>query len=243
MKAGFFFTTGLLSLTLGLAAPTNPPAKPLSRLPRLGRRQISPNCDLSTALDNISLPAANPALPAPGEDLFLAAVTIGRGTQNYTCGSDSTAAPVSTGAIAVLYDVSCIATEDPDLLAALPGQALAVTLPEDPEEDLMCGNQPLERSGHHFFNAQKTPTFDFTESGDEELGLALMSVGSRSAAPVTGAVPWLSLNRGAGSQGVIQSIYRMNTASGAAPATCAGKPAGEFTVEYAAQYWVFSSDA
>lgn len=242
MKAGLLFTT-LAIATTALAAPTFSPLRTRSLVSNThGRRQISPECDLN-GLDNVVMPVANPALPAPGADLFLASIVIGRGVQNYTCGNDSTAAPVANGAIAILYEASCIALEDPDLLASLPGQALAISLPDDPEEDLVCGAQPLERSGHHFFNSAKTPTFDFTEAADEALGLGLVTVGSRSPAPDPAtAVPWLQLNRVDGSVGPIQSIYRLNTAGGVAPATCAGQPAS-ISVEYAAQYWVFSSDA
>lgn len=243
MKAGLLFSTALAIATTALAAPTFAPLRSRSLVSNShGRRQISPSCDLD-GLDSVILPVANPALPSPGEGLFLASIVIGRGVQNYTCGNDSTAAPVANGAIAILYEASCIAMDDPDVLASLPAQALALPLPNDPEEDLMCGAQPLERAGHHFFNSAKTPTFDFTETGDEELGLGLVTVNQRSPAPdPANAVPWLFLTRVDGSDGPIQSIYRLNTAGGVAPPTCADQPAS-ISVEYAAQYWVFSSDA
>jgi len=243
MKASLLFTTTLAIASSVLAAPTFSPLRTRALLSNNhGRRQIPPECDLN-GLDNVVLPVANPPLPAPGADLYLASIVIGRGVQNYTCGNDSTAAPVAIGAVATLYEASCIAVEDPELLASLPGRALAISLPTDPEEDLVCGAQPLERNGHHFFNSAKTPTFDFTEADDEALGLALVSVGARSPAPdAATAVPWLQLSRVDGSVGPIQSIYRLNTAGGVAPATCEGQPAS-ISVQYAAQYWVFSSDA
>ncbi|KAL6241054.1 hypothetical protein RBB50_011957 [Rhinocladiella similis] len=245
MKTTTVLAAALTSLTLALAAPTAKRSPSSLIMPeQYIRRAISPDCDLSTALDNVTLPIAgtNPALPAPGDSTYLAAVVIGRGTQNYTCGNDSTAAPVATGAIAVLYEASCVAAQDPSLLASLPAQALSVPLPDDPECALVVGDQRLQRAGHHFFNAAKVPTFDFTESDDPELGLGLMSVGVKSPAADPTCVPWLSLNRVDGSQGPIQAIYRLNTASGSAPATCEGQEVGEFTVQYAAQYWVYSSD-
>ena len=243
MKAGLLLSTILAIATTSNAAPTLS-LKPRSPLSKHGRRQISPGCDLSV-LDNVTLPIAGTSLPAPGADFFLASITVGRGVQNYTCGNDSTAAPVSNGAIAILYEASCIGVSDPDLLASLPSKALAISPSADPEEDLDCGSQPLERAGHHFFNAAKVPTFDFTESGDPKLGLGLMSVGAKSPAPdATTAVAWLSLNRAGGSVGPIQAIYRLNTAGGVAPATCAGQqPGGTISVQYAAQYWVYSKDA
>lgn len=243
MKAGFLLSTLLWVATTSNAAPALS-LMPRSSLSRYLRRQISAGCDLS-ALDNVTLPITGTSLPAPSADFFLASITVGRGVQNYTCGNDSTAAPVSIGAIAILYEASCIGLSDPDLLAALPGQALAISPPADPEEDLDCGSQPLERAGHHFFTAAKVPTFDFTETGDPELGLGMMSVGVKSPAPdAATSVPWLSLNRADGSVGPIQAIYRLNTAGGVAPATCDGQqPGGTISVQYAAQYWVFSKDA
>ncbi|KAJ9614252.1 hypothetical protein H2200_002388 [Cladophialophora chaetospira] len=240
MKAGLLLSTLVAIATTSNAAPTLS-LGPRSVLSKHGRRQISAECDLS-ALDNVTLPIAGTSLPAPGADFFLASITVGRGVQNYTCGNDSTAAPVSTGAIAILYEASCVGVADPDLLASLPGQALAISLPDDPQADLDCGSQPLERAGHHFFTAAKVPTFDFTESGDPELGLGAMSVGVKSPAPdASTAVPWLSLNRADGSVGPIQSIYRLNTAGGVAPATCANQePGATISVQYAAQYWVYS---
>lgn len=246
MKAGLLFTTTLAIATTSLAAPALTRLQARSLLSgnrqQHGRRQIPAECNLE-GLDDVVLPVANPALPAPGEDLWLAAVVIGRGVQNYTCaGLDATAAPVATGAIATLYYASCIAVQDPTLLAALPGQAFDLPLPSDPLDDLVCGSQPIERAGFHFFNAAKTPTFDFRESGDEDLGLGLVTVNSRSPAPNAAKdVPWLFLTRVDGSEGPIQSIYRLNTVGGVAPATCAGQPA-DISVPYSAQYWAFSSD-
>lgn len=37
----------------------------------------------------------------------------------------------------------------------------------------------------------------------------------------------------------VKEIYRVNTAGGAAPATCAGMPAA-FSRQYAAEYWFFA---
>ncbi|KAK1756808.1 hypothetical protein QBC47DRAFT_169705 [Echria macrotheca] len=45
-------------------------------------------------------------LPAPPANVTLKKIAVGHGIQNYTCGSDITAAANSSGALAVLYDVT-----------------------------------------------------------------------------------------------------------------------------------------
>lgn len=67
------------------------------------------------------------------------------------------------------------------------------------------------------------------------------------------AVPWLKLQvldvgaqgsdvqAGEDTQAGVKEIYRVNTHGGSAPATCAGRHEGEFEVEYAAEYWFYSS--
>ena len=56
-------------------------------------------------------------------------VAIGRGTQNYTCdASNATAVPKPTGAVAALFNASCVAASYPDVLHVLPGLALQFDL-------------------------------------------------------------------------------------------------------------------
>lgn len=54
-----------------------------------------------------------------------------------------------------------------------------------------------------------------------------------------GAVPWLRLLTEEGATGGLKEVYRINTAGGNPPATCAGMPAA-FEIQYAAEY-VFDS--
>ncbi len=49
-----------------------------------------------------------------------------------------------------------------------------------------------------------------------------------------GAVTWLKLITRTGATGNLEEVYRVNTAGGNAPATCAGMPA-TFEVQYAAE--------
>jgi hypothetical protein len=122
---------------------------------------------------------------------------------------------------------------------------MANALPADPQADLQCGAQSLQRAGHHYFNAAKVPVFDFSEAEDPQLGVGLMGVINKADAitdKVTD-VPWLQLGSVAGTEGPIQAIYRVETRGGQVGTTCDGKAAGEVvSVQYAAEYWVVSSD-
>ncbi|KAA6412176.1 MAG: hypothetical protein FRX48_04327 [Lasallia pustulata] len=200
-----------------------------------------PACDLASAVP----PAAPTPLPAPSPGLAVYHVAIGRGTQNYTCASNSSAAPVLIGARASLYNASCIAALYPDVLATLPAAALAYPVPTS-SNPLAPSNLLL--SGHHYFSDPTTPTFNLvTSNGD--FGVTYSKKKAASAAPTVttsnivgyGNVPWLQLQAVVeeGSEGVVQEVYRLNTAGGAAPPTCAGQQ-GAFQVEYAAEYWFYA---
>lgn len=56
-----------------------------------------------------------------------------------------------------------------------------------------------------------------------------------------GNVPWLQLQAEVveGSEGIVQEVYRLNTAGGVPPSTCAGQQ-GSFEVQYAAEYWLYA---
>ena len=59
-----------------------------------------------------------------------------------------------------------------------------------------------------------------------------------------GAVAWLKLEHESSSDAVgdIMEVYRMNTAGGSPPATCAGM-AATFEVQYAAEYWFYAGSS
>jgi len=169
-------------------------------------------------------------------------VGIGRGTQNYSCSTtNATAAPVAIGAFATLYNATCIASTYPDLLAALPNVALQFNLTSQDQATLSPSN--LAISGHHYFTNATTPTFDLNTSA-MNLGFAPCaknnSVPAPTGAPVgqggqgLGAVAWLKLITRDGATGNLEEVYRVNTAGGNPPLTCAGMPA-TFEVQYAAE--------
>ncbi|KAF2769134.1 hypothetical protein EJ03DRAFT_327723 [Teratosphaeria nubilosa] len=207
-----------------------------------GAGSNAPSC----ALSNAQMPTAPTSLPSPATGLALHHVAIGRGTQNYTCDlSNSTAIPVAIGANATLFNVSCIAADQPELLSKLPEIALNLPIPDTTDT-----NSPayLDMSGHHFFTNLTTAYFDLDTSTNSYGQGAFKKVNSTNA-PVdamagqdgqgNGAVAWLKLNTIDGKGEILQEVYRLNTAGGMQPKTCAGM-AAEFEVEYAAEYWIWS---
>jgi hypothetical protein len=180
------------------------------------------------------------SLPAP-DGLTVKAITLGRGTQNYTCEPGSTAPPKPIGAIATLYDASPFfpflpPSDGDEILALLPDYLISLKL------DALQTFLPV--LGHHFFDAHGTPVFD--------LGHVGLFRGKRSAAIVApsdsfkgpfnqgrGAVDWLQLCAVEGSK-YLKEGYRVETAGGKPPASCEGQPA-TIEVEYATQYWFYGT--
>lgn len=219
-------------------------------------RQMSgaPVCDMANAEMPIDSPTA---LPGVTSGLVLKHVAIGRGTQNYTCDTtDESSAPSAVGAVATLFNASCIASTYPDLLNMLPRVALAFNLSESSDyltnllpastaNTLAPGNYVI--SGHHYFTNTTTPFFNL-DTTNGELGEAPCAKSATADAPAdapTGqqgekAVPWLKLQAREGATGRLEEVYRLETAGGSAPSTCAGMPAA-FEVQYSAQYWFYES--
>lgn len=206
------------------------------------------SCDLSRAV----LPQAPIPLEAPSAGLVLKHVAIGRGTQNYTCDTASPAsAPVANGAMATLFNASCVAASYPDILGKLSALALQFdlsALPATADESVRMGPSSLLVSGTHFFLDAKTPYFGLDTGNFGRLGRATFAKKAGTDAPANApkglqgekAVAWLKLVEG-GSEAVriaatggLQEVYRVETAGGSPPATCQGMPA-TFEIQYATQ--------
>lgn len=188
---------------------------------------------------NTNEPLAPTPLPAVGAGLTLRHIAIGRGTQNYTCASSSAdVVPVANGAIATLFNATCDSARLNDaVMADVTTLALNYAVP--------TGVEATQRlSGHHEFTDKKIPLFNLkTENADYGWVQAMPDV-VKSAAPSNaspgqnklGSVAWLKLNAVSGDY---KEVYRVHTAGGMAPKTCAGLQAA-FQVEYSAQYWFYA---
>ncbi|EXJ90076.1 hypothetical protein A1O3_03145 [Capronia epimyces CBS 606.96] len=197
-----------------------------------------PSCDLSKA----AMPVASTPLPTP-DGLSLVHVAVGRGVQNYTC-ANATATPAAVGAVAKFYNASCVAADYPDLLGLIPTVALSYRVPSAADAPLEPSD--LSLSSHHFFSNTSTPVFAFDVSTGPQLGRVSAEKVKDSAAPSNapagvngqgnGAVPWLYLTSRPDTVGNIKAVYRLSTAGGSPPASCANQ-ASAFSVDYSAIYW------
>ncbi|KAK4162726.1 hypothetical protein QBC43DRAFT_72206 [Cladorrhinum sp. PSN259] len=203
-----------------------------------------PICDLS----RVSLPAEAAALPPPSPGLYLKHVAIGRGTQNYTCDlSNSTAIPVANGAVATLFNASCVTGTYPDLLQSITRVALQFDISES-EAFKKLAPTNLGVSGIHIFTNPTTPFFDLDVSSQWKLGEIPTAKNASIPAPAgaqkgqkgEAAVPWLKLTAKPGATGGLQEVYRVETVGGSPPATCQGQPAS-FEIQYSTQYWFYAS--
>lgn len=198
-----------------------------------------------STLNNTNITPATPPLPAPHPGLSLFQVVVGRGTQNYTCDlSNSTAVPTPVGALASLFDVSCVAATAKELLPALSIIALDLPVPfsEDTSSPVM-----QDMTGHHYFLDDTTPFFNL-DTELHQYGMGALQKANASNAPETsyagpggqgnGAVQWLKLDVKPAAQDSFKQVYRLDTAGGVPPKMCTGSPAA-FEVPYAAVYWLF----
>lgn len=162
--------------------------------------------------------------------------------QNYSCEtSTSDSTPEAIGAVANLYNATCIAANYPDMLASLPSTAYKMTNVSNLSSALSPAN--LDLLGHHFFQGS-TPVFNLDTTPQRQYGIAFTKVQKKVDAPSdavygdNGAVKWLYLSTIDGTVGNYKSVYRVNTAGGAAPKTCENMPS-VVTVQYAANYFFY----
>ena len=172
--------------------------------------------------------------PSPG--LTVHHIAVGRGTQNYSCATgNADAVPKAEGAVATLFNVSCVAATYPDVVERIPSMAVHFNLTDGDH----LGPTVLPESGKHYFK-ETSPFFDLTLSGTD-YGVAPCAKNGTANAPSTAgvgqlgeqAVTWLRLTTTEGATENIQQVFRVNTAGGSAPATCKGMPA-KFEVQYSA---------
>jgi hypothetical protein len=123
----------------------------------------------------------------------------------------------------------------------LPNVALQFELTDNDQATLPPSD--LAISGHHYFSNLTTPIFDLKTTA-MDLGFAPCAKNNSVAAPAgeptgqddegLGAVTWLKLLTRVGATGNLKEVYRVNTAGGKPPPTCAGMPT-TFEVDYAAE--------
>jgi uncharacterized protein DUF3455 len=171
------------------------------------------------SLNNVSPPLnyTSPNLDGPSPGLSLKYVALGRGTQNYTCSqAASNVVPTSIGAVATLFDASCLAAIRLDILSAMP-----VVLLQIPDDAVVAAATTLDELNParnissfllavHYFADNTTPTFDFRPYGRPDWIQARRLQGVPAPANSSpGSVPWLKLGYKAGSGIQVSSNSRI----------------------------------
>jgi hypothetical protein len=175
--------------------------------PTVGHRA----CDIKA----IALPTSAQGLPEPKSHLLL--VSIGFGTQNYTCAS-ADAEPVLIGALAKLTNATCqIANGDTD-----------------------SANKGSPYIGEHYFLDSKSPDFHIPSLGN----VVVNKTAAVNATHPDKDVPYLKLETiPTRSHGAIQEVYRLETCGGVAPKSCKDQKLNTvIPVQYRAQYWLYGVD-
>lgn len=192
-------------------------------------------------LDGLTVPIAPTALPALGEGLHIAHISVGWGTQNYTC-ANSTAKPVQVGALAHLYNVTCqAATTDPEIIHTNLDYFYNFI-------ETNAGVRERTLSGLHDFTADGVPRFNLS-TPEHNYGIVTAKkdagsdapkhtpTASAAANPTSSAlpdVPWLKLKATGGDY---KEVYRVYTRGGSAPSSCSESKIGAFEVPYFAVYY------
>lgn len=139
------------------------------------------------------------------------------------------------------------------------GPALSLKFTPDPAAEDSTPIFPLGSgsvlSGHHYFSNATLPTFNLVQ-GDTNYGIYFTKKLANVTAPADAAkgtdgstaVPWLKLSVDSPDAPLViqqvdyrpnvKEVYRVNTAGGNAPKTCAGMPTA-FQIQYAAEYWFY----
>ncbi|KAF6225494.1 hypothetical protein HO133_009494 [Letharia lupina] len=227
----FSFRATLLTFFLALtdsaqAHPSKPDTSPNEI------RATSPNLSAYRPV----LTDGTASLPSPTGTLK--SITLGRGTQNYTCAS-SASTPISDGATAALFNVAQLLPT----LSISQGQAVLNGLPNALVGDTVAqiAQSGLPVIGEHHFTAAGVPTWDLFGEGlllyGSGVGDIAAPAGANAGPQGYGAVDWKALTGAAGSVGLTE-VYRVETAGGKAPTSCSGSGA-TIEVQYAAMYWFY----
>ncbi|RBA11770.1 hypothetical protein FPRO05_14252 [Fusarium proliferatum] len=228
----------LISSLLIIATPSLALASPS------GHHAQSSSCEPREPVPVLPINGGPSELPAPPRNVALKHIALGFGIQNYTC-AGAGAAPAAIGALAVLYDVTCL----------YPGQTHSSLTAKKwdslPSDVLYTAKVPLNRNddgGASLTNpfpqkslssAAGVPTFSLDKANQLLVTKKIDSVKAPASAPAgpegTGAVDWLYLGDAGGSRGV-SFVYRVLTAGGGSHVF---EAKGTDSTSYATLYWFY----
>ncbi|CAD6581913.1 MAG: hypothetical protein TREMPRED_003133 [Tremellales sp. Tagirdzhanova-0007] len=160
-------------------------------------------------------------------------VTVGRGIQNYTCTNGTY---VSNGALANLYDVSCLFDAVDRYISS---GNFSTLIPEIAYDSLSYPDTTgLPVAVHHLFIDTPGSTTigaispEFVGSTDKVVTAKTASVNATDSAV---DIPWLQLTAIPGQGTLAKSVFRIDTVKGQPPKNCSTQ--GErLSIQYAAMY-------
>ncbi|KAF8159421.1 hypothetical protein B0H34DRAFT_703374 [Crassisporium funariophilum] len=221
----------LISLILAASAIAAPQISP-ANVPAPGKR----TCDVSKM--TMALPAGQTVLSVP--TLPPSSVLLGVGVQNYTCSTAGTFS--ATGAVAELYDISCLCKTS--MFNNIQDMAYAIwqTAPASAKvPNLSSLKVPV--MGQHFFVTSPSgtgisPVWDFragAAKGNSDAFVLAAKVANLPAPTGPKDVDWLELKSVQGA--LAAQVYRTDTRGGPAPTSCT--PGATISVKYTSKYWFF----
>jgi len=182
---------------------------------------------------------AGQTLVVPNPALKVQFVGLGLGTQNYSCSAEGK--PVSAGAVATLYDVSCLSSTPffatlPDFAVNLGGSRARTAVSAGIAQRL--GSSPI-KLGDHFFIANAaggiSPEFDLTPSQKKSSFVIAKKTGNVASPLGTANVDLLQLDKVNGTIGT--QVLRLDTRLGQ-PLSATCTPGSPITTSpYVAVYW------
>jgi len=215
--------------TASIALAASASARPARRS---SQQQLLFDCDVSKFVPTVPEGQTNVTVPSGEVPRF---VTVGVGVQNYTC--SAAGAFVSVGAVATMYDVSCLTNsaifpkiQDIFFDATHNGGAQTIL-------NAIIMDATIKIGDHFFINGtdgKLVPVFDFTHSlGDANEFVDLKKAGATPSPDSQGDVDWLQLSNVSGN--LAKTVLRLSTNQGQPPVTkCM---AGDnISVPYSAQY-------
>ncbi|PPQ78677.1 hypothetical protein CVT25_010698 [Psilocybe cyanescens] len=230
-----------ISLALVAASTFAAPAPAFPAPPTGLSRPAAGKLTCSVADAKLVLPAGQTALTAPTDPTSF--VILGVGIQNYTC--TDAGVYTSAGAVADLYDLSCLSKITPifNTVQDLAYAAWKIM----PASVKTPGGSPLMGYGFlgsHFFVTSPSgtgisPVWDYragSAKGNADAFVLAAKVGNIAAPTGSKDVDWLQLKSVQGS--LATQIYRTDTRGGQPPASC--KPgSAPISVKYVSKYWLF----
>ncbi|OWZ26638.1 hypothetical protein C356_06875 [Cryptococcus neoformans c45] len=228
---GLFALVPILALSLPFSLDSYLHSLNLSASSLNIARTLSQSCSVSS----IPVPLGDQMTLAISDDEVSSMIAAGRGIQNYTCISG---AYVSTGALANLFDVTCLyaltaGKIDPSIISSILPKMAFVAL-EYPNTD------DLSVTIHHLF--VDTPgsisagsiSPEFVTDTDRVLVSKTATLDDPYNAAIN--VPWLKLVGVEGQGTYAKSVFRINTFQGQPPSLCTTENE-KISVQYASMYW------